>query len=147
MKIKFIQNNNNNDISVTIEANESSVEAKKIIEYLNNYNSDNYLMVDNDMEKIKLFYNEIICFFTEKNIIYVKTDKNKYRIKSRIYELESVLPEDTFVKINQGVIANIKKIKKVSPCINGTMRIEFLNNDIEYASRRSVKSIKEKLGL
>lgn len=147
MKIKFIPQDDQEEVVVTITASPSSVEANKIIEYLYSLNQDNFIIVDDGNEKIKIFYEEIHFFFTDGYIVYVKINDEKYRTKYRIYELEKVLPDEIFVKINQGVIANITKIKKVSPCINGTMRIDFLNGDTEYASRRSVRKIKEKLGI
>ena len=52
-----------------------------------------------------------------------------------------------FVKIEQGVVANTAKIKKVKPLFNGTMEILFFSGRKQYASRRSVAEIKRRLGI
>ena len=66
-------------------------------------------------DEIKILkVDEVACFFVEDEKTYaLYSDKKKYVIKKRLYELETILPTD-FIKINKSAIANSKKISKFS---------------------------------
>ena len=97
-------------------------------------------------QAIRLKTDEVICFMVEDNKVYALTDKEKYQLKQRLYQLEEMLP-DNFVKINQSCIANIRQIKKFDTSISGTLVINFKNGYKDYVSRRQMKTVKERFGL
>ena len=78
--------------------------------------------------------------------MFALTEKGKYRLKSRLYQLEKNL-NDNFVKINQSCIANIKKIEKFKASVGGALMVIFKNGYEDYVSRRNLKNVKERLGL
>ena len=78
--------------------------------------------------------------------VYAVCEKNKYLLKKRLYLLEEKLPE-SFVKINQSCLANIKKTERFDTSISGTLKIRFKNGDTDYVSRRQLRAVKERLGI
>ena len=97
-------------------------------------------------EVVKLNSDLISCFTVEGNKVYALTDSEKLQIKLRLYQLEEMLP-DTFVKINQSCIANIRKIERFDTSVSGTLLIKFKNGYKDYVSRRQMKAVKERFGL
>ena len=97
-------------------------------------------------QAIRLKTDEVTCFMVEDSKVYALTDKDKYQLKQRLYQLEEMLP-DNFVKINQSCIANIRQIKKFDTSISGTLLIKFKNGYKDYVSRRQMKTVKERFGL
>ena len=97
-------------------------------------------------QAIRLKTDEVTCFMVEDSKVYALTDKEKYQLKQRLYQLEEMLP-DNFVKINQSCIANIRQIKKFDTSISGTLVINFKNGYKDYVSRRQMKTVKERFGL
>ena len=97
-------------------------------------------------EVVKLTSDLISCFTVEGNKVYALTDSEKLQIKLRLYQLEEMLP-DTFVKINQSCIANIRKIERFDTSVSGTLLIKFKNGYKDYVSRRQMKTVKERFGL
>ncbi len=97
-------------------------------------------------QAVRLKNDEVTCFMVEDNKVYALTDKDKYQLKQRLYQLEEILP-DTFVKINQSCIANIRKIERFDTSISGTLIINFKNGYKDYVSRRQMKAVKERFGL
>ena len=97
-------------------------------------------------QTVKLSSDSVYCFTVEDNKVYALTDSEKLQIKSRLYQLEEILP-DTFVKINQSCIANIRKIERFDTSISGTLLIKFKNGYKDYVSRRQMKAVKERFGL
>jgi DNA-binding LytR/AlgR family response regulator len=73
-------------------------------------------------------------------------EKEKYRIKTRLYKLEETLPQN-YVKINQSTIINIQKIDSFSSDFTGTLKVKLKNGFCDYVSRRNLKSVKERLGV
>ena len=97
-------------------------------------------------QAIRLKTDEVMCFMVEDSKVYALTDKDKYQLKQRLYQLEEILP-DTFVKINQSCIANIRKIERFDTSVSGTLLIKFKNGYKDYVSRRQMKAVKERFGL
>lgn len=97
-------------------------------------------------DAVRLDVSEIHCFVVEDNKVFALTEKQKYRLKQRIYTLEEML-DGNFVKINQSCIANIGKIRKFTASVSGSLNVTFKNGYSDYVSRRNVKKVKERLGI
>ena len=97
-------------------------------------------------QTVKLSSDSVYCFTVEDNKVYALTDSEKLQIKLRLYQLEEIL-SDSFVKINQSCIANIRKIERFDTSVSGTLLIKFKNGYKDYVSRRQMKAVKERFGL
>lgn len=98
-----------------------------------------------EQETVKLDLSEIFCFICEENKIFALTEKERFRIKLRLYQLEEKLPRN-FVKLNQSCIGNIKKIQRFKASFGGSLSVEFKNGYKDYVSRRQLKIVKERFG-
>ncbi|MBQ2676248.1 MAG: LytTR family transcriptional regulator DNA-binding domain-containing protein [Clostridia bacterium] len=99
-----------------------------------------------DTEGVILNALDVDCFIVENNKIFAITDKGKYQMKCRLYQLEQQLNEG-FVKINQSCIANIKQIERFDAAYSGSLMVRFKNGYSDYVSRRNLKNVKERLGI
>ena len=134
----------NTDEKVLIYAHEQNKAVEEIKSFVENQDIELIGYKDGEIEKLNP--NKVNCFIIENSKIYAITDNDKYHVKLRLYNLEEMLGE-SFIKINQSCIANIRKIKKFDSSISGTLSVVFKNGYIDYVSRRNIKSIKERLGL
>lgn len=100
----------------------------------------------NDKSIIKLSPLNIFCFVVENNKIYALTKNEKIQLKQRLYELEAILDE-SFVKINQSCIVNIKMIERFNVSFAGALLVVLKNGYKDYVSRRQLKIVKERIGL
>lgn len=98
-----------------------------------------------DKTIIKLSQHDIFAFTVENNKIYAITKDERFQIKQRLYEMENIL-DDTFVKINQSCIVNIKKIDRFDASFGGSLMVTLKNNYRDYISRRQMKTVKERIG-
>ncbi|MBQ9964601.1 MAG: LytTR family transcriptional regulator DNA-binding domain-containing protein [Clostridia bacterium] len=108
--------------------------------------NDPYLIGYKDREACHLNIQDVLYFAVENNHVNAVTENDCFRVKSRLYELESRLPS-AFVKIHQSCIANLKKVKCFSTSLAGSLQVIFVNGDTDFVSRRQVKHVKERLGL
>ncbi len=132
------------DEEITIYAHKKTLLVSEIEELVKNCSVD--LIGYTENETVKLNHNDVHCFITEDNKVYALTENKKYRLKSRLYQLEENL-NDSFVKINQSCIANIKQIDKFKASIGGSLTVVFKNGYVDFVSRRNLKNVKERLGL
>ncbi len=104
------------------------------------------LMGTRNKESVRLELGEVHCFVVEDNKIFALTDKEKYQLKCRLYQLEAELNEN-YIKINQSCIANIRKVQCFDASLSGSLTVKFKNGYVDYVSRRNIKNVKERLGL
>lgn len=142
MNFIFEKDNTKNEVLVRApEKTQLIEEIEKLIQ-----NNLTELIGYKDREAVKLCTSDIYCFTVENNKVYAVTQANKYLIKQRLYQLEETLDEN-FIKINQSCIANLSKIRKFNASFSGSLMVLFENGYTDYVSRRSVKTIKERLGI
>ena len=99
-----------------------------------------------DKMAARLSLEDICCFTVENGKVFAVTDREKWQLKRRLYQLENTLPKQ-FVKINQSCIANIRQIARFDASISGTLGVLFKNGYTDYVSRRQLGQVKERLGL
>lgn len=99
-------------------------------------------------DEIKILkVDEVECIFVEDEKTYaLYSDKKKYVIKKRLYELETILPTD-FIKINKSAIANSKKITKFKVLLSGAVDAQFASGYTECISRRCLVEVRRRFGL
>lgn len=89
---------------------------------------------------------QIICFSIEDSKLYAYSELGKMKLKERLCDVEELLG-NSFVKINQSCIANIKKIAKFDTSLAGSLIVVFNDGRRDYVSRRRLKYVKNKLGI
>ena len=96
-------------------------------------------------EIVRLYAQDVHCFLIEDGRIYALTDREKLRVKQRLYVLEQML-DHSFLKLNQSCIGNVSKIDRFGASIGGTLTVHFKNGHRDYVSRRQLKAVKERIG-
>ncbi len=143
MKIKvFIDETHEEEILIFTHRKTALID--EIEELVNEFSTE--ITAYSDKEIIRLNLGDIYCFVAENNKLFAITESEKLLIKYRLYSIEEKLSAD-FIKINKSCIANIKKIDRFDTSISGTLKVKFKNGYTEYVSRRSIKAVKERLGL
>lgn len=89
---------------------------------------------------------DIIRIYADTGKTAAVTDKGIYVIKHRLYELEELLYGDSFVRISNSEIINLKKVYNFDMSFTGTICVKLSNGESVYVSRRYVPKIKKILG-
>ena len=89
INIKTNISNKFKEIMILIEAPKLSKEVQNVVDYVSELNSLPIQISANKNNEI-YFINvkDIICFFSKDKYNYIKTNKDEYRIKYKLYELE-----------------------------------------------------------
>ena len=125
------------------EINEEIINLQKILSTRNAINT-----------KIELYKNNVQFYEALENIIFFETDgdvvkahtrNNIFETKSRLYELEQILP-CYFCRISKSAIVNVKEIYSITKNITASSKIEFKNTHKNiFVSRGYFKPLKNKI--
>jgi DNA-binding LytR/AlgR family response regulator len=99
---------------------------------------------------VKIGYNlkivqthEISCFFSENKIVYLQTQERVYPSDFTLDELEDVLDEKKFFRVNRQSIINSEYIKNIHTSPNYKVELEFQPKEEITVSRERVKVFKD----
>lgn len=89
--------------------------------------------------------NKILFFETEDEQVYAHTESDSFKVKFRLYELETLLPND-FVRVAKGTIVNTQHIYSISQNLASASLIKFAGTHKQvYVSRHYYKILKNKM--
>ena len=91
--------------------------------------------------------NQIYRIFASNGKVYAETGLQKYVIRLRLYEMEQRLASNSFVRISNSEIINLKKVRGFDLSFTGTICVSLSNGTVTYVSRRYVARIKQLLGI
>jgi DNA-binding LytR/AlgR family response regulator len=99
---------------------------------------------------VKIGYNlkivqthEVSCFFSENKIVYLQTQERTYPSDFTLDELEDVLDEKKFFRVNRQFIINSDYIKNIHTSPNYKVEMEFQPQEEITVSRDRVKDFKD----
>ncbi|ANZ58384.1 hypothetical protein BGL34_00180 [Fructilactobacillus lindneri] len=145
MKIYFNIKDSFIDPFVTINAKEKTKSLEELAVDIERITKQKLIYGYVDNQKFAIPLQEIIRFYTYQNIVYCKTDRQNYRIKQRIYQLNNLLSAKEFVQISSSEVVNLDYVKQFSLSKLGSYEVRLKNNEILFASRRFVQKIKREL--
>jgi len=146
VKLEININKDEENERIVIHARERTDKLKELINDIEKTLYETKLYGKKDDEIYPLEIDKLIRFYSENKQIYAENSEGTFRIDKRLYELESILPQQ-FIRISQSEVINIHYIKKLRQELNGFIKVSFKNGKETYSSRRYVKIIKEALQL
>ncbi|MDQ2086468.1 LytTR family DNA-binding domain-containing protein [Herbivorax sp. ANBcel31] len=99
-------------------------------------------------EKIYLLNPEkIYRFYSEDKKVYADCVGGIYIVKMRLYEIEDIFANSSFIRISNSAIVNFDKVSNLDVAFASSITLKFNNGKTEFVSRRYIKKIKQYLGL
>lgn len=88
-------------------------------------------------------YEDIMYFEAEGNYVHCMTNQEKFRVKNKLYELETTLWEQGFIRISKSLLVNIMNITEIIPWFGSRLLIKLKNKNEVEVSRNYVREFKE----
>lgn len=99
-------------------------------------------------EKLELINpDEIIRVYANDKKVYAVTIEKQYILRLALYQVEDRLSSEKFIRISNSEIINLEKTKSFDLDYINTISCEMINGDICYVSRRTLKKVKQILGI
>lgn len=91
---------------------------------------------------------QVYFFEGNGNYVFCSTINGKYKVKEKLYELESKLPKNRFIRVSKSYIVNIGTVKEIIPWFGRRFLLRFNDskNEIEV-SKNYIKSFKDFLDM
>ena len=100
---------------------------------------------DNKLEFIDP--NDVIRIYASEKKVYAVTIDKHYILRLTLYQVEARLGAKKFIRISNSEIINLEKTRSFDLDYVNTISCEMINGDICYVSRRTLKKVKEVLGI
>ena len=96
-------------------------------------------------QEFYLTLEEILFFETEGEQVYAHTKNDAFRVRYRLYELETMLTP-AFIRAAKGTIVNTAHIYAINRNLTASSQIQFMGTHKHvYVSRHYYKALKEKM--
>ncbi|MDO4332914.1 MAG: LytTR family DNA-binding domain-containing protein [Eubacteriales bacterium] len=89
----------------------------------------------------------IVRIYAAAGKVFAATQDGEYMLRLRLYELEERLDKNSFVRISNSEIINLKKVTNFDLSFTGTICVSLSDGSVAYVSRRYVPKIKQVLGI
>ena len=143
MKYKLIIDKNaEEEIVATVHAPSSLTE--QIENLVRGFSGADSILGYRDDEMRRLSMDEIECItILERRVIAIDREGNRYTLKERLRDLESILPS-YFIRINKSALANEHRILRFDAVFSGGVDAVFQCGYREYVSRRCFSEIRRR---
>jgi len=77
--------------------------------------------------------------------VFIYTKEKVYETKHKIYELEGLLKDKSFLRISKSMLLNLMKVKSITPALNGRFTALLHSKEQVIISRKYVPELKRAL--
>lgn len=146
MKLEIAIDQNQKELLVLLKKDKIDDEVNEVINKLSEQTTQMITGFCGDSVKI-IDQTKILRAYSQDGKVFVDTDDEKFTVRLRLYELEQRLCKNSFVRISNSEIINLKKVKSFDLSFTGTICVVFNDGSTSFASRRYVSKIKQVLGI
>lgn len=144
MKITIDDKLKSKEVEVIIKGSKDNKLVQKLYQTLLYYDQS---IIGSIMQRsFQIPLNQILYFDTVDDKTFAYTKNEVYDINYRLYQLEELLQNSPFLRVNKHTILNLKKVLSFHSTMNGRMEAQLINKERLKISRRYVSSLKRNLG-
>ena len=145
MKVSIELSSEYNEPYAIIYADKVTDEIQKMIDILN-ANETPITALQNEDNIVILQPDEIYMVRVEDGDTIIFGEKQKFRSRKRLYELEQQLGRQ-FMQISKSTLVNLAYMDRIEAGFNGTLLLKLKNGCKDYVSRTYLPEFKKYLGL
>ena len=109
------------------------------------YSQDSFIGEHSNEYEI-IHFSKVIYIESFGHNIFLHTLEKEFRIREKLYEVEGLLSDKSFIRINKSTIVSKGGIKKIKPSLNGRIDLILKNDKVVYVSKNYSKQFKEFIG-
>jgi DNA-binding LytR/AlgR family response regulator len=141
MIINLEQNTAQNDIKISISFPVKNKTVERIFSFLKSVDS-----------QIECYQDDTVKLVNVSDIYYIESidgktivccEKEKYLVKSRLYQIYEKLKDNGFIQISKYCVLNINKLEKFKPLDNNRLEAVLSNGVYLCITRKYISGIKQ----
>ena len=145
MKIIIQTDDTVQETTLTITCREISPELERLAEAFRISDKKISVKANGEIRLIEL--KSILYVETVDGNTFIYTENGVFESQLRLYELESMLAEHKFIRVNKSTLLNLNKIESLKSDIDRRIRVTLKNGYQLIISRSYAEDFKAKLGL
>ena len=145
MKITIQTDASVQETTLSITCREITPELERLIEALRLSDKKLSVRVNGEIRLIDL--KSILYAETVERNSFIYTENGVFESPLRLYELEAMLAEHNFFRINKSTLLNLNKIESLKSDIDRRIRVKLKNGYQLIISRAYAEEFKTKLGV
>jgi len=128
---------------VHIECHQVTAQVNSIVKFVKSLTGTLTGKIDDRSYEVNIV--DIYYIESVDNRSYIYTKDKVFLASQRLYEIEEMLKDASFIRISKAVIVNLMKIKTIKPALNGRFSAFLVNGEEVIISRKYVPDFKEKI--
>lgn len=145
MKLNILKRSEFTEPEVTLKYSEETQQIENLIDTLRIFCQS--IQVEKDGSNHNITLDEIFYIESVDEKSYIYTSSDVYECKHKLYTLEKMFEDTSFIRVSKSCILNIAKLKSVRPFINGKFEATLRNEEKIIINRHYVADFKKKFGL
>jgi len=145
MKIIIQTDDSVQETSLSITCREVTPELERLIEALRLSDKKLSVRVNGEIRLIDL--KSILYVETVERNSFIYTEGGVFESQLRLYELEAMLAEHNFIRVNKSTLVNLNMIESLKSDIDRRIRVTLKNGYQLIISRAYAEDFKAKLGV
>ena len=106
---------------------------------------DGHVEAYKDEKQYRIALSDILYVEAVDDWRFIYLDEDCYESRRRLYEFESLLPSDNYIRISKSVVVNLMKIVQIRPALNGRFLCHLVNGEDVIVSRKYVPDLKARI--
>ena len=106
---------------------------------------DGHVEAYKDEKQYRIALSDILYVEAVDDRCFIYLDKDCYESRRRLYEFESLLPSDNYIRISKSVVVNLMKIVQIRPALNGRFLCHLVSGEDVIVSRKYVPDLKARI--
>jgi len=143
MLLNLEQRKTNKDIEVSIIYSEKNKTVERLVSFINSLSINIEGYAEDGIKHVNV--PDIFYIESEDKIAVIFCEKEYYRTKYRLYQINEKLAGFGFVQISKYCLININKLDKIIPLSNRRMEAILKNGKRVFITRKYLYSIKRAL--
>ncbi len=145
MKITIQTDASVQETTLSITCKEITPELERLVEAFRLSDKKLSVKVNGEVHLIDL--KSILYVETVERCTFIYTESGAFESPLRLYELESMLAEHNFIRVNKSTLMNLSKIESLKSDIDRHIRVTLKNGYQLIISRAYAEDFKARLGL
>ena len=145
MQIEIVLDEGCQEPRLVLYAREMTGELAELIGRLSQEGARQIAAYDGD--RVELIQPEdVVRVYAERQKVYLETDRARFTLRARLYEVGARLGPRQFARISVGEIVNLRKVTSLDLSAAGTIQVRLSNGATTWVSRRHMADLKRHWG-
>lgn len=145
MKLKILRDDKYKEPCVTVEYSQETKQINDIINAIKLYG--NTIQAEQNGNSMTVSFKDIYYFESVDDNSYIYTKTDVFSTAHKLYKIEEMIENTSFVRVSKSCIVNIAKLKSVKPFLNGRFEGTMLNGEKIIINRHYVADFKKRFVL